>query len=66
MYKVWCEWDLGEYDVVFTTRQKALDWAKKQIQLEDPDAPEGYEDGWFESLLKDDMVGVDECRVDPV
>ena len=35
MYKVWCEWDVGQEDLVFTTSGVALKWLLENENLRD-------------------------------
>lgn len=40
MYKLWCEWDFGQDDFIFTSQKAAFDWLKN--------------DANFKEILKDD------------
>jgi len=53
VYKAWCEWDCGADDVVFGSKQEALEWLSKSALI-------GTDiDTTIESLLSDGLVGVD-------
>lgn len=29
MYQIWCEWEFGEKDKLFTTKEAAMSWAQQ-------------------------------------
>ncbi|WYV99057.1 hypothetical protein NoPa_00057 [Pseudomonas phage vB_PpuM-NoPa] len=32
MYSIWCEWEIGQQDRVWTTKESAIKWAKEQFK----------------------------------
>ena len=49
MYKVECEWDIGQENLVFVTKKKAVEWAKSALisaGIED-----SFQDLWNEGLV---------------
>lgn len=32
-YRIWCEWDIGQDDYVFTSKAQALEWCEDNIHL---------------------------------
>jgi hypothetical protein len=63
MFRVWLEWDYGQEDRVFTTREKAmelLDWV----------AYISHDEGWEEpfangqAIINDGLGGIMEVTVD--
>lgn len=47
VYKVWCEWDIGQDDLVFETEELAAKWVKQDWNEDDMDITleEAYSDG---------------------
>lgn len=35
MYSVWCEWDIGQEDLIFHNKDDAVRWCEKNIHLKD-------------------------------
>jgi hypothetical protein len=35
MFKIWCEWDIGNDGAVFKTKQAALDWLLDNAELKE-------------------------------
>jgi len=31
MYSIWCEWEIGQQDRVWVTRESAVAWAREQF-----------------------------------
>lgn len=63
MYKVWLEWDLGQDNIIFTTKEKAKRWLDQVITDDDSlnkDFPEGFTDVYNHGLC--DIV---ELTIDP-
>lgn len=59
VYRVTCEWDIGQEDVVFADEDDAMEWAKEMLQ-----SFSGlYEDGeTFEDYADDGLVGTEAVR----
>lgn len=57
VYEVWCEWDIGQENVVFSTGEKAWEFIEKRCDQYNLGIPkELSEDGW---------IGIDAVDVDP-
>lgn len=54
MYKLRCEWDYGQDNVVFISEDKAIEWFNNQ----DLEPGETYE-----TLYADGLVGIEEYKV---
>ena len=62
MFKVWLEWDFGQDDCVFSTKDKAIQWVNEAIKLDslNEEFPNGYNDLWDAGY-----VDISELTVDP-
>jgi hypothetical protein len=49
--KVWCEYDIGQDNYIFKSREEARSWAHKMLEqknfLEDGVTPEHFEKIWY-------------------
>lgn len=54
MFKVWCEWDIGLNDCIFTTREVAMKYieqAWEYMDFDEEDGPFTVQDGFDNHLL---------------
>ena len=61
VYRVWSEWDIGERDVVFASRQAAINWINNNRTLIEACRSEGAEFDTVWNVLGDcgeALVGV--------
>jgi hypothetical protein len=56
LFRLWCEWDIGHENLVFRTKQDALDFAKVGLLAC------GIEDD-FQSILDDHLVGTEDVTI---
>lgn len=53
VFKVWCEYELGQDDVVFSSEEKAYEWLEERLPYY------GLEES-VDELLEEDNCGIDE------
>ena len=59
MFRIWCEWDIGERDVYFHTEELAKEWLENNEGLK-----EILEDGdTLDDLFADSYVGIEEISI---
>jgi hypothetical protein len=63
MYRIWCEWDCGQEDCIFTTKAKALAWLKSNASF--LEAVEQEEVPFSEFVKNSGLVGFTKLYVDP-
>ncbi len=51
MFKLWLEWDYGQDDLIFTSRDDAVRWMNGNIDYQDFDPPFRDADAIFEEGL---------------
>lgn len=56
LYRLWCEWDIGHEDVVFKSKESALEWADSMLYFNDIDEP-------LASLLRQGLIGTTEVTL---
>lgn len=59
IYKLYCEYDVDQEDVVFSTKAKAYEYALKALEGEFDE-----EFNW-EMIVEEGLVWVEELRIDP-
>lgn len=57
VYEVWCEWDVGQEDVVFSTSEKAWEWFEKRAFQFNLGVPQ--------ELSEEGLVGINGKEIDP-
>lgn len=58
MYKVWLEWDFGQDNYIFSTREKAISWVNDQIEVSDAEFKSEFPNGF------DDLYGAGYCEIE--
>lgn len=62
MFRLWLEWDYGQDEIIFTSRQNAIDWFNALDFI--VDASEDDKDELnFESLQEQHLVSIQEMTV---
>jgi len=51
MFEVWCEWDIGQEDLLFTSEEAANNWMLENVNLADC-----FEDGLTGQAGIDDLI----------
>lgn len=59
MFQLWCEWDFGQENYIFASKQAAYNWLKNSQAFKDM----LEDDETFESLLAENLIGVKEVKV---
>jgi len=54
IYTIFCDYDIGQDEFAFTTKEKAIEWAKEAIEL----VGDIEED--FDELVKDGLIYFEE------
>lgn len=54
VYRIWCEYDIGQEDVLFESRSGAIAFAKKALEAH------GFD---YDEILSDGLVGYDSVKV---
>lgn len=62
MFRLWLEWDYGQDDIIFTSRQNAIDWFNTLDFIVDADEDDKDELN-FESLQEQHLVSIQELTV---
>jgi hypothetical protein len=57
-YEVWCEWDIGHDDMVFTTEAIARRWVLENENLQE--VADDQFDGSIENIFTANLVGIQE------
>lgn len=60
MFKLWIEYDYGQEDIVFTTKEKAIQWVNDQ-KINDWDDPEKFLT--FQDLAYEGLASIQELTV---
>lgn len=55
MFKVWLEWDYGQDNLIFSTKEKAIQWVNEY----------GPDYTYYDELLDEGLCSIQELIVDP-
>lgn len=58
LYKVICEWDVGQEGLVFTSKEEAKEWVDNNSYLDPKETGESREDLWDQALVDIEEVSV--------
>lgn len=63
MFRIWCEYDIGNAGIVFSSKKKATDWLKTNAVFLESVEADGVS---FNTYVKDSgLVGFTKLIVDP-
>ena len=62
MFRLWLEWDYGQDDIIFTSKEKAIEWFNTLDFIVDADEDEKEELN-FESFEEQRLVSIQELTV---
>ena len=62
MFKVWLEWDYGQDNLIFSTKEKAIQWVNNlKIEFDEDDGNTQT----FDTLEAEGLCGVHTVIIDP-
>ncbi len=57
-FKIWCEWDFGQDEMIFTSEEKARDWISRNFY-------DGYISMTVKDAFDDGLISIQELTLDP-
>lgn len=62
MFKLWVEWDFGQEDIVFTSKDKAIQWLDG-LKIENYEFEDGQDFLTYQTLEGEGLASIQELTV---